>query len=167
MRAIDAFALAIWTIWLLLSILVYVPALTPHVRQWDLLALVPEWKFFAPHPPQHNYHLLYRDISEDQQVTGWKEVALAENRRWWNFIWNPGRRARKAFFDVVSETARQATRNTEGIEASVPYLTLLVLISKQPRTVPATFTQFLILLSKVSITNKRNEVLLLSAVHSL
>lgn len=162
----EKLAIALWAAWLLLTIVVNLPPLTPHIRRWDFLSLVPEWKFFS-HPPQHDYHLLYRDVAQDGSVTGWKEVSVAEPRAWWNFLWNPGRRARKAFFDAVTETARECHARRDGVEASVPYLTLLNYISSLPRTFPAQYTQFAILLSPSAGAEREPRILLTSGAHSL
>jgi hypothetical protein len=162
----EKLAIALWAAWLMLSIVVHLPPLTPLVRRWDFLSLVPEWKFFA-RPPQQDYHLLYRDVALDGSVTGWKEVSVAEPRAWWNFLWNPGRRARKAFFDVITEAARHCHAQLGGVEASVPYLTLLNYISNLPRAIPAQFTQFAILTSPTTGLAREPRVLLTSNAHRL
>lgn len=162
----EKLAIALWAVWLLLSIVVHLPPLTPLIRRWDFLSLVPEWKFFA-RPPQHDYHLLYRDVGQDGSVSGWLQVSVAEPRAWWNFLWNPGRRARKALFDAITETARCCHAQCGGVEASVPYLTLLNYISGLPRAFPARFTQFAILMSSSGVPAQEPRLLLSSALHHL
>ena len=162
----EKLAITVWAVWLLLSIVVHLPPLTPLIRRWDYLSLVPEWKFFS-RPPQHDYHLLYRDVALDGCVSGWKEVSVAEPRAWWNFLWNPGRRARKAFFDAITEAARYCHAQCSGVEASVPYLTLLNYISSLPREFPAEFTQFAVLMSPTTGPLQEPRLLFSSAAHRL
>jgi hypothetical protein len=161
----EIVVLTVWAVWLTFSLLVYVPPLTMRIRRWDLLVLVPEWKFFS-HPPQENYFLLYRDIAGDGSVTGWKEIGVARRRAWWNFFWNPGRRARKAFFDLVVETARKAHYG-QRLEGTIPYLTLLNYISSLPRSIPAARTQFAIFLSAAAGPEREPRMMVASAIHEL
>lgn len=160
--------IGIWGVWLLVSLLVYIPRLTVRLRSWDVFMIVPEWRFFAPVPAQGVYHVLYRDELRDGSVTDWTEIQVAEKRRWWNCLWNPGRRGRKAFFDAVVELVQHVKYSPEmPLESSTPYLTLLNYVTGRMRPAPPAFTQFLIMHSRESYSEHEPEPVVLSGLHSL
>ena len=81
-------------------------------RQFDRLRecaagrlLLPDWRFFAPEPGQHDYHVLHRVLTADDEVTPW-QLTLADPRRpghqrsWKDLFWHPDLRHNKALFDV-------------------------------------------------------------------
>lgn len=171
MRPAEWPAAGVFGAWLLLALLVHVPALKPHIRGWDVLSLVPEWTFFAPRPAEWDYHLLFRDVYADGGVTSWAEVKVAEERAWWNFVWNPDRRGRKALFDAVTELAvtladARAAQGRVAVEGSIPYLTLLNQISALPRLGTPERTQFLVLSSSAAAASEP-QVVYLSELHAL
>ena len=148
----------VFGIWLLLTVLVLFPKLNPVIRGLDLLALVPEWRFFAPIPGQHDYHVLYRDEFVDGSVTDWTELPLVSDRRWWNIAWNPGKRGNKALFDAVSEFAVHVGAGDKSVEISIPFLTLLNYISSVARPVVPQYTQFLLMSSQGSLPDHEPDV---------
>lgn len=154
-------------LWFLLCLLVLVPRLRPHIRLWDIFSLVPEWKFFAPNPAQGDYVLLYRDQLADGTITPWTEVALAQNRHWWNVLWNPGKRANKALFDAIVEVSSEATHHPGALAGTVSYLTLLNYVSSLARFSPPAFTQFMILHSFSSCVEREPKFIFSSGLHSL
>src|SRR5205814_9921314 len=99
----ERLLIGVFSLWLLLSLAVYIPAVGPVIRRYDWFALVPEWKFFAPAPAQHDYHLLYRDRLSGGCLTDWTEIKPLRERRWWNLVWNTAKRENKALVDIVSE----------------------------------------------------------------
>ena len=162
----DSLLVGILGVWLLLSVLVYVPALQPGIRRWDLLALVPEWRFFAPTPAQHDYYLLYRDQLEDGSLTDWTEVRAATPRCSWNLVWNTSKRGNKALFDAIKELAAHVVASDPAIQFSVPYLTLLNHVSAIPRLGCSQSTRFL-LMHNDSRLEKPPDVVFLSGVHAV
>jgi hypothetical protein len=156
-----------FVLWFLLSVLVLVPGLRPYIRGRDIFSFVPEWKFFAPNPAQGDYLLLYRDELADGTVTPWTEVRLAQARRWWNVIWNPGKRANKALFDAVVEASQEAVLRPEILVTSIPYLTLLNYISSLGRICRPAFTQFMILHSFSDCMEREPRLVFSSDLHSL
>lgn len=167
MTIVDTLVTAVFGIWLVASVLVYVPGLKLHIRKWDVLALVPQWNFFAPRPAQHDYVLLYRDQLEDGSITDWTQVSVIAPRRIWSIIWNPRKRDNKALFDTVTDLAAHLRQSVAALEVSVPYLAILNYISEIPRFGPARFTQFLLMRSQVLPKTREHEVLFLSHLHSL
>ncbi|MEN3586391.1 MULTISPECIES: hypothetical protein [unclassified Streptomyces] len=65
--------------------------------------LLPNWRFFAPTPAQHDYQFLYRTLSYDRETSPWQMVEVINERRLAQFVWFPGRRAEKAIFDLCQE----------------------------------------------------------------
>jgi hypothetical protein len=74
-----------------------------RVRLKDNLSLIPNWRFFAPVPAQHDYHVYYRALDTDGGVSEWKPVHTITPRRNSQFVWFPSRRREKGLFDIVSE----------------------------------------------------------------
>lgn len=154
-------------VWALATVLVQVPSLTDVVRRYDLLAMVPEWRFFAPNPARGDYHLLFRDFLDADCCTMWTEVPVGGTRRWWNVFWNTSKRANKALFDAVTELARDVREQDEVLEGCVSYLTLLTYVSALPRTLPVQSTQFLVMYAGVEDPDREPDVFYVSGVHSL
>jgi hypothetical protein len=163
----DIIVSLLFGIWFLASVLVYVPSLKPHIRTWDLFALIPQWNFFAPRPAQHDFLLLYRDRLQDGSITDWTQVASIAPRKMWTVIWNPWKRDNKAFFDAVTDLAAHVQNSPSTLELSVPYITILNYISGLPRFGPASFTQFLLMRSTLGTKATEPELLFLSNLHSL
>jgi hypothetical protein len=64
---------------------------------------VPNWRFFAPEPAQHDYHVLYRTEAAGGGTSGWLEASAISDRRPSQMLWFPRRRREKGLFDVCSE----------------------------------------------------------------
>jgi hypothetical protein len=163
----NCFVTGIFGSWILLSVLVYVPKLQTFIRRWDWFALIPEWRFFAPNPGQHDYHLLYRDKLRDGSITDWTELTPTKERPWWGFVWNPGKRGNKALFDAVATLAKHMTAGDQSMELSIPFLTLLNYVASVPRPSASEYTQLLVLASHGSPSRKDPELFFLSGYHSL
>src|SRR5712692_6486188 len=153
--------------WWLLSVFLYIPKLANVVRRIDYVALVPDWRFFAPNPLQHDYHLLYRDQYIDGRCSNWTELRPAQERCWWNAIWNPAKRSNKALFDVVTEFAAQVTAGDPGVELSVSRLTLLNYVSSVSRSTSPKFVQLMLMLSRGHCPGQNPELVYRSEFHSL
>ncbi|MDS1272267.1 hypothetical protein RIF23_18415 [Lipingzhangella sp. LS1_29] len=65
--------------------------------------LIGNWRFFAPEPAQHDFHLLYRVLLGDGAQTEWRAASWIEPRRWRQTLWFPEHRREKAVFDLVNE----------------------------------------------------------------
>lgn len=163
----QSLVIGLFGIWLLLSVLVYFPALRKVIRKLDWLALIPEWEFFAPIPGQQDYYVLYQDKYNDGTLTHWTEVKSAPQRGWWNMVWNPGRRGNKALFDLVHEFLKLVNSGDRTLEFSIPYLSLLNYISSIPRSTSPKFTQFLLMYSHGNSAEEDPEVLYISRLHEL
>jgi hypothetical protein len=152
-----------------LSIVAQIPKLKARLRNLDVLYLLPEYSFFAPTPAKGDFSLLYRDRKEGGQMGPWHELPLAGRRSISNALWNPGRRNRKATFDICTDLAKHLLgENTpREVQVSVPYLVLLNHVSSVPRGQEAKATQFLIMMSHGAEQEREPSVMYLSAVHGL
>lgn len=74
------------------------------LRRFDPIGLaVPNWRFFAPEPAQHDYHVLHRVLRADGTESPWAETTSISARSWAHAFFFPDRRREKALFDVASE----------------------------------------------------------------
>jgi hypothetical protein len=153
--------------WLVLCLVVYVPSVSTTIRRLDQMALIPEWRFFAPNPGRHDFHLLYRDKFADGTLTAWTEVAPITRRRATSLLLNPDRRRNKALFDCTQEFAKHVEARDRALELSIPYLTLLNYVSCLPRSPSPNWTQFLLMWSAGDASDKDPEVLFISGLHEL
>ena len=72
-------------------------------RQYDFTGLaIANWRFFAPEPAQHDFHVLHRVLGEDGP-SPWALTVEIPERSWRQAIWFPDRRSDKALFDVCHE----------------------------------------------------------------
>ncbi len=167
--ALDGVVIGVMIGWLLLSVVCQVPCrLTRRIRAYDLAGLIPVWPFFAPVPGTCDYYLLYRDELADGSLGNWREILLCDDRRSWHVIWNPGKREKKALFDLTTALLQEAKPDAiEAIQLSVPYLSILTYISSLPRSYPASSTQFLLMMTDERRIGVIPEPIFTSAIHPL
>lgn len=78
-----------------------------RVRHYDATnTLIPDWRFFAPEPAQHDWVLLRRTLGGDGVETPWVNVIDVRQRQWWHGIWFPNRRLDKALHDLSDHLTR-------------------------------------------------------------
>ncbi|RNL83155.1 hypothetical protein [Halostreptopolyspora alba] len=65
--------------------------------------LIGNWRFFAPEPAQHDFHILYRVLRGDGSQTLWRAATWIQPRSWRQTFWFPEHRREKAVFDLVNE----------------------------------------------------------------
>lgn len=138
---------------------------TQRLRRFDLCGLIPYWAFFAPVPGTADYFLLYRDQLLDDSLTSWQELPLCDSRQPWHCFWNPGKREKKALFDLTTALLRETQMDSvEAAQFSVPYLILLAYVSGLPRAYVGRGTQFLLMMANAGGEPKP---IFTSAVHAL
>jgi hypothetical protein len=166
---VSGVAIGLMVAWLLLSAACQIPcAFTTRIRKFDLAGLIPNWPFFAPVPGTCDYYLLYRDELADRSLTDWREVPLCDDRRFWHVIWNPGKREKKALFDLTAALMGEVSEDkAELIQLSVPYLAILTYISSIPRLYRARRTQFLLMMTDEMSIGTTPEPIFLSEIHLL
>jgi hypothetical protein len=65
-----------------------------------LLRFLPLWTFFAPNPASTDFHLVYRNMDNNGEISDWNDARiLLEPRKVLHAIWNPYKRAPKALVD--------------------------------------------------------------------
>jgi hypothetical protein len=94
-----------------------------RLRARDRHALVPNWRFFAPEPAQHDFHVLHRVLTADGEQTPWSATSRITPRSDLHIVWFPARRREKAVFDVCSRILLQL--ETGGLAADIPAYHLL------------------------------------------
>lgn len=93
------------------------------VRKYDILGLLPSFRFFAPRPVTRDLKIYAQAIDINGNETKWKELFGGE-KQWYCFLWNPQHRLRKAVIDIYSDI--DEFREAKDIwHLSFPYLILL------------------------------------------
>jgi hypothetical protein len=99
-----------------------------RIQLKDTLSLLPNWRFFAPTPATHDYHLLYRTLGNDGETSRWKAIDIITGRKPSQIFWFPSRRPEKACFDVCSDVLHYVDKGfpvvvrTPGYRVLVGYL---------------------------------------------
>jgi hypothetical protein len=83
--------------------------------------LVPNWRFFAPEPAQHDFHVLHRVLLADGEQTPWTETTKIAPRTWLHAVWFPDRRREKAMFDVCNELVMLMSSPGVELTATAPF----------------------------------------------
>lgn len=98
----------------------------------ELLAITPQWKFFAISPlaevvhPLADLHLVVRNRGEDGTLGPWQPVLSPEERRFAEAFWNPGRRLRTLLLGHADDLANDARlAGHERVQETRAYLVLL------------------------------------------
>lgn len=74
-----------------------------RARSRDWFGVVPNWRFFAPTPAQHDFAVYTRPLAPDGRPTVWTRPRPIPERRLIHAVWFPGRRADKALFDLCGD----------------------------------------------------------------
>ncbi|MER6956656.1 MULTISPECIES: hypothetical protein [unclassified Streptomyces] len=74
-----------------------------RVRSGDHFSLLPNWRFFAPHPAMFDFHFLYRTVGADGTSSAWRDASGIVDRKPLHLVWFPTRRADKSVFDACQE----------------------------------------------------------------
>lgn len=167
MTLAELLLVGFFAVWLVLTVLVQVPRINAFLRRWDLFCLLPEWRFFAPTPAQHNVHLLYRDEFPDGRLTEWTEAVVVRQRSGWACVFNTEKRGSKALIDAVGELCRHITLKAGLLETSIAYLTFLNYISRIPRIAMPSRSQFMLMRTDHDGSREEDIVLFVSELHDL
>ncbi|GAA2709334.1 hypothetical protein ACFY2R_01790 [Micromonospora olivasterospora] len=68
--------------------------------------MLPDWRFFAPEPAQHDFVLLVRCLGHDGAESPWESVVEISPRAWTHGFWHPARRMDKAVHDLCDQLTR-------------------------------------------------------------
>src|SRR6266498_683301 len=91
--------------------------------------LIPNWRFFAPIPAQHDFHLLYRVLTPTGEQTPWTNATNATPRAWSHALWFPDRRRDKAVFDLCGQLIEQLALRGGQITGTPAYRLLRDLVA--------------------------------------
>jgi hypothetical protein len=104
--------------------------LMPHVG-----VILPNWRFFAPQPAQHDNHLVYRLRTDAGRQTDWRILTMLPTRRWWRLFVNPGRRRCKALSDAIRDiSTKLATYPIERIPQERTYRLVQAFLANEIRS---------------------------------
>ncbi|MDI9882935.1 hypothetical protein QMZ92_00575 [Streptomyces sp. HNM0645] len=111
-----------FAVWIGATVLSQHPVRTfDRLRRYDRMnVLIPNWRFFAPHPAQHDCHLLYRTLSGTGEASLWKRASTITGRSWTHVIWDPARRREKGFLDLCNDFTNRTNKGLE-LTGSVAY----------------------------------------------
>ena len=85
----DHFLGVVAALWIATTILCQFPlSISRKLCQSSIAPLLPNWRFFAPHPITSDYHLLSRHRTREN-ITEWKETLIVHPHHWSNAIWHP------------------------------------------------------------------------------
>ncbi len=146
MLGLAAFGIVL--VGLMLTVRVQMRPLRRYRDLLDLLALVPEWRFYAQASIRQasvlatDIHLVVRDGLATGEIGDWRPIMWPAGRRVHHGIWNPDTRI---FGDVLA-IAGQAARTwqdspNEDVQQSIPYLLLLRRCLQAPTDRPDTVTR--------------------------
>jgi hypothetical protein len=158
-------------VWLVVSAVAQLEVLRPgiaRVRRLDLFSLVPQYNFFAPRPGTKDFHLMVRATTSSGEFGRWRELSPLPHRAWWNCLWNPARRPRKALFDLATTLAKesQAVSRT-AVQVSISYLVLLNHVSAAARLQAPARVQFLLAVSNGTCSTEPPRPLFISHIHEV
>jgi hypothetical protein len=158
--------------WLLIAAVAQLSVVFPWLKRLNKLApfgLAPRYHFFAPTPGTTDYHLLARARTPAGELSAWVDTT-PWRRRWYNFLWNPDRRAQKALHDLATTLLEESkTCSARATQVSVPYLALLnrataaLASSEEPRE--RSHVQFLIALSTGTLSGEPAKPVFVSSLH--
>lgn len=138
-----------------------------RLRARDVFGLIPNFKFFAPQPVQHDFHLLMRTVVDGAHGP-WSQVAGPPERCWWHAVWNPDRRAFKILSDVMAVAYRFDEDKPRAVQTSLPYLAILNYITEAASQDPsASHVQFVLAISHGVLSTEEPSVVYKSDLHSL
>lgn len=119
--------------WLVVTLFSQHPnRLFDRLRSLDAVGLlIPNWRFFAPFPARHDFHVLYRTLSTSGDQSEWKQASSITPRKWSHVAWFPERREEKAIFDLSASL--DTSGNTGDPTKSPAYLLLRNFVARSIR----------------------------------
>jgi hypothetical protein len=82
---------------------------------------IPEWRFFAPEPGRHDFHVVYRTETAAGEQDPWRSASEYSERSWKDFIWFPGRRESKGLFDLCGALRTHVIAGDSEITQATSY----------------------------------------------
>jgi hypothetical protein len=112
--------------WLLVTASNHHPSsLFDRTRRYDRTSMfIPNWRFFAPNPAQHDFQVVHRVLTADGTQTPWQQTTRNPPRSWQRTIWAPDRRREKAIFDICSELLMAKGAGVRDVSGTSAYRVL-------------------------------------------
>ncbi|MFE3657199.1 hypothetical protein [Streptomyces sp. NPDC059165] len=123
-----------FAVWIGATVLSQHPVRTfDRLRRYDRMnVLIPNWRFFAPNPAQHDCHLLYRTLSDTGEASLWKQASSITGRSWTHVVWDPARRREKGFLDLCNDFTNRTNKGLE-LTDSVAYRLMSAFVLRHVR----------------------------------
>jgi len=155
--------------WLVLSVIRQLKEKPPGwLYKLDFLYLVGSWRFFGPEPLTRDYHLFYRDVLDNGEMTRWIRVTPVSSKTPWAIIWNPEQRLRRWFINAAEAmSASKRSGNAPTFERSPFYLAILNHVESLARFGQSRARQFAIAESQDIRDPDDLRIMFCSALHFL
>jgi hypothetical protein len=149
---INAVAILFFALWLLLTILnQFNFKWARQIKKQDVFHLLPSWTFFAPNPGTSDYHIVYRTMDDNKNISAFIEIPLQSDRQLTHACWNSSKRIKKALTDLVMSLKKLCAAEElkkEKLQVSFSYIALLNFLTHLEKSASVKFIQFAILESK-------------------
>lgn len=166
---INVVAIVFFALWLLLTIFnQFNFKWVSQIKKQDIFHLLPSWTFFAPNPGTSDYHIVYRTMDDNKNVSAFIEIPLLNDRRLTHAFWNSSKRVKKVLTDLVmilKKSCAAEDMKKEKLQVSFSYIALLNFLTHLERSTSVKFIQFAILESKGYNDPGPPQLLICSAFH--
>ncbi|CAN5195014.1 hypothetical protein BH09BAC6_BH09BAC6_08750 [soil metagenome] len=138
------------------------------IRERDILHLLPRWTFFAPNPGTSDYHILFRQMDNDNNVSEFYEFPIHGRKHFFSFLWNPKKRVKKTILDLSVDFSRLLNLekiNEDNIKLSFTYLVFLNFFSSIKKDPDTKYIQFAVVVTKGYIQYEAPYLLICSEFH--
>jgi hypothetical protein len=137
-------------------------------REIDFIHILPKWTFFAPNPGTFDFHLLFREMDHEGNISNFKEINLLERSTLISLVWNSNKRLKKALFDLVLDLGSiNNYENKDNYKITFSYLAILNFLSCQRLKSNTIRIQFAIIRSDGYISTNKPTLVFNSDFHDL
>lgn len=166
---INVAAILFFALWLLLTIFnQFNLKWAKQIKTQDVFHLLPSWTFFAPNPGTSDYHIVYRTMDDNKNISAFIEIPLHNNRQLTHACWNSSKRTKKALTDLVMSLKKLCVvedLKKEKLQVSFSYIALLNFLTHIEKSTSVKFIQFAILESKGFNDPNQPQLLICSDFH--
>lgn len=166
---INVGAMLFFALWLILTIFnQFSFKWVNQMKKKDVFHLLPSWTFFAPNPGTSDYHIVYRTMDVNENISAFIEIPLHNNRQLMHACWNSSKRVKKALTDLVMSLKKLCAvqdLKKEKLQVSFSYIALLNFLTHLEKSSSVKFIQFAILESKGYNDTNPPQLLICSDFH--
>lgn len=138
------------------------------LREIDIFHILPRWTFFAPNPGTSDYHILFRQMDDDNNISEFHEVPVYGKKKFFTFLWNPQKRAKKSLIDLSVDMKRLVSinrLNPENIKLSFNYIAFLNFYNNEVLNPNTKYIQFAVMVTTGYIEYEDPYLLICSEFH--